>query len=209
MALWDRFDLERVSAVVVSHEHPDHCLDLLAAYHALAYGPTRYPAIPLYCPREVTERVRGFVQAGAGHAIDQVFDFRSVEDGDRVQAGEVTIDFRRTDHSVPTVGSRFEAGGKVLAYSADTGAGGDWGALADEADLFLCEASYQGEPSAEGYTKHLTAAEAGMIARERGSRRLMLTHIPAHLDVSTSVDEAETTFDRPVALALPGTVHEL
>ena len=208
-ALWDRFDLGSISAIIASHEHPDHCLDLLAAYHALAYGADSHPPIPVYCPSPVVDRVRGFVRAGEGHAIDTVFDFRPVEGGDEVTIGDVSVRFRRADHSVPTIASRLEAGNHVLAYSADTGTAGSWHDIADDADLFLCEASYQGEPGAHAYTQHLTANEAGRIARERRSRRLVLTHIPPHLDASISIDEAEATFDRPVALAVPGAIHEL
>jgi hypothetical protein len=37
----------------------------------------------------------------------------------------------------------------------------------------------------------------------------MLTHIPPHLEAATSLIEAETSFDRPVSLAVPGTVHDI
>lgn len=208
-ALWDRFDLGSISAVIASHEHPDHCLDLLAAYHALAYGADAHPPIPVYCPSPVVDRVRGFVQAGERHAIDTVFDFRPVGDGDEVAIGDVSVRFRRTHHSVPTIGARLEAENHVLAYSADTGASGRWQDIAEGADLFLCEASYQGESGAHPYTQHLTAGEAGRIAREQRARHLVLTHIPPHLDASVSIGEAEDTFDRPVALAVPGAIHEL
>jgi ribonuclease BN (tRNA processing enzyme) len=206
---WDRFDLEALDAVVVSHEHPDHCLDLLSAYHAIAHGPIVRPRLPVYCPPSVVERVAAFVRPGEGHPLDRTFDFRPVGDGDAVRVGGVDLVFRTTDHSVPTVGTRFEAGGRTLAYSADTGADGAWVEIADQADLFLCEASYQGDPTEHAYTKHLTAGQAGTIARAQHSKRLMLTHIPAHLDAATSLIEAETSFDRPVSLAVPGTVHDI
>ena len=207
--LWDRFDLSDIDAVVISHEHPDHCSDLLSAYHALAHGPVRRPLLPVYCPAPVVERISGFVRAGEGHPLGATFDFRVVDDGDAVRVGDMGIEFRVTDHSVPTVGSRFEAGGRVLAYSADTGAEGPWSEIAEGVDFFLCEATYQGDLSDHQYKQHLTAGQAGQIARGRGARRLMLTHIPAHLDPANSVMEAERTFDRPVALAVPGTSHDV
>jgi ribonuclease BN (tRNA processing enzyme) len=207
--LWDRFDLQTLDAVAISHEHPDHCSDLLSAYHALAHGPLKRSKLPVYCPASVIERISGFVRAGEGHPLAGTFDFRPVADGDRVEVGEIALGFRTTDHSVPTVGVRFECEGRVLAYSADTGAAGTWDDIAHEADLFLCEASYQGHPGDHDYTQHLTAGQAGQIARARGSKRLMLTHIPAHLDAAKSLVEAETAFDRPVSLAVPGTVHDV
>jgi arylsulfatase len=71
-------------------------------------------------------------------------------------------------------------------------------------DVLLSEAGYQGEPGVNEYPHHLTAGEAGTIAREAGAKRLVLTHIPPYLDVSQSVHEAELAFDRPVAAATPG-----
>ncbi len=76
--------------------------------------------------------------------------------------------------------------------------------LAKDTDLFLCEATYQGESGVSPYPYHLTASEAGAIARRAGARKLMLTHIPPHLDPARSVIEAEASFDRPVGLAVPG-----
>jgi ribonuclease BN (tRNA processing enzyme) len=81
--------------------------------------------------------------------------------------------------------------------------------LAKDVDLFLCEATYQGKSGIHPYPYHLTAGEAGSIARQAGARRLMLTHIPPSLDPARSVIEAEATFDRPVALAVPGAATTL
>lgn len=209
VALWDRFELGAVDAVVISHEHPDHCSDLLSAYHALAYGPIRRPPLPVYCPESVVNRIEGFVRAGNDHVLGATFDFRPVAGGDVVSVRDLQIAFAATDHSVPTVGARFEAGGRVFAYSADTGPAGDWPEVAKAADLFMCEATYQGDPGGHAYTQHLTAGQAGTLARKQAATRLMLTHIPAHLDAAVSVAEAEATFDRPVALAVPGTVHDI
>jgi len=209
VALWDTFSLDTVSAVIISHEHADHCSDLLSAYHALAHGPFRRPPLTVYCPSPVADRIAGFVRAGEGHALGSVFDFRPVGGGDVVDIGNFEVRFTEMDHSVPTVGSRIQGEHRTLVYSGDTGDGGDWRGLVSEADLFLCEATYQGDPSVYEYTQHLTAAQAGRIAREQGAHRLMLTHVPAHVDAAVSVGEAETVFDRPVALAVPGTVHDL
>jgi ribonuclease BN (tRNA processing enzyme) len=112
------------------------------------------------------------------------------------------------DHSVPTVGSRWEADNRTLFYTGDTGPKGDWRAAAQDVDLMLSEAAYQ-ERGDGDYPHHLTSAEAGQIAREVGARRLVLTHIPPYLDVSRSVEEAETTFDRPVSLAMPGVTFDV
>jgi ribonuclease BN (tRNA processing enzyme) len=40
-----------VDAVAVTHEHPDHCIDLHALFRMRFYGAAAEPRLPLYCPR--------------------------------------------------------------------------------------------------------------------------------------------------------------
>lgn len=194
-------DLVDIDAVFISHRHPDHCLDAIIASHVLVYGPRPRFGMPLYGPASALETVTGFVDGGR---IGEAFDLRPLEDGDQVEVGSLSLSVAISDHSVPTFASRWESEHRSLCYSADTGPAGKWMRLAEGADLFLCEATYQGEPGIAEYPHHLTASEAGSIARAAGARRLMLTHIPPHLDPARSVMEAEAVFDRPVGLAVPG-----
>lgn len=202
-------DPDLIDAVIISHQHPDHTTDLFTAYHAYRYRPEPRLGIPVYCPEEVRDRLRDFVEVSDHSEMTRTFDFRPVVGGDQIEVGDIQISFMWSDHSVPTLASRWEANGRVFAYSADTGPAGDWMKVADNADLFLCEASYQGAPGANSYPHHLTATEAGSLARSRQARHLMLTHIPPYLDSSLSVSEAEATFDRPVELAVPGLVRKV
>ncbi|MDP3984913.1 MAG: MBL fold metallo-hydrolase [Acidimicrobiia bacterium] len=197
-------DPDMVSAIVVSHQHPDHCLDLLTAFHAYRFRPEPRWGVPVYSPQPVIDRLCEFVEAGDDSDLRQTFAFHPVDDGDQVEIGEISVSFAVTDHSVPTVASRWEANDRLFAYSADTGPAGEWMRVAADADLFLCEASYQGASGASEYPHHLTAGEAGAIARRMKAKHLMLTHIPPYMDPTRSVAEAEATFDRPVELAVPG-----
>lgn len=206
-ALMDLFDPGFVSAVVLSHQHADHVVDLFAALHWWGHGPQPREGIPLFAPAATIDRIVGF--AGASETLGRVFTFHEVGDGDVRTIGRLTASFRSTDHSVPTLGSRWSNGPRTIAYSADTGPEGEWSELADGVDLFVCESSIQGERDRETYPHHLTAVEAGRIARSRRATRLMLTHIPPHLDPDRSIGESERTFDRPVALAVPGTTHKV
>ncbi|MYJ15436.1 MAG: MBL fold metallo-hydrolase [Acidimicrobiia bacterium] len=208
-ALTRTLDLELLDAVVVSHRHPDHCMDLVSAYHAFAYGPTSRRGIPLYAPDEVFESFLSFLGQDAGGRFARVFDLHTVRDGDEIAIGGLKVAFAEADHPVPTVASRWSDGHRVLAYSADTGPKRDWPRLVRDAHLFLCEASLGADPPPGAAPHHLDAAEAGRIAREQGARRLMLTHIPPHIDVRRAVLAAERTFDRPVALAVPGAAHRI
>jgi ribonuclease BN (tRNA processing enzyme) len=201
-SLMDLMDPGLVTAVVLSHHHGDHVSGLFAALHWWGHGPQPREGVPLLAPAETLDRITAFLPGS--NTLETVFRFDEIGDAD-----VRTATFRSTDHSVPTLGSRWSNGPRSLAYSADTGPGGEWTELAEGVDLFVCEASIQGERASDSYPHHLTAAEAGMIARSRHATRLMLTHIPPHLDPERSLREAERTFDRPVALAVPGTTHKV
>jgi ribonuclease BN (tRNA processing enzyme) len=196
-------DSYMIDAIVISHQHPDHCTDVFTAFHTWTYCPDPRTDVPIYAPQAVWDRVSGFLDGGQGSRLRETFDFTPVWTGDVVQIGDLSVSFVETDHSVPTVGSRWEAENRTLFYTGDTGPKGDWQDMAQGADLLLSEAAYQ-ERGEDDYPHHLTSAEAGRIAREVGAGRLVLTHIPPYLDVSRSVSEAESTFDRPVSLAVPG-----
>ncbi len=197
-----------IDAVVISHQHPDHCADLFAAFHAWTYCPDPRSGVPLYAPQAVWDSVAGFLDGGQGSMLEQTFDFHPVWTGDRVAIDDISVSFVEMDHSVPTVGSRWEADDRVLFYTGDTGPTGDWRAAAKNADLLLSEASYQ-ERGDGDYPHHLTSAESGQIAREVGAGKLVLTHIPPYLDPARSVHEAEVAFDRAVSLAIPGVVFDV
>jgi ribonuclease BN (tRNA processing enzyme) len=196
-------DSYMIDAIVISHQHPDHCSDVFTAFHTWTYCPDPRTNVPIYAPQAVWDRVSGFLDGGQGSRLRETFDFTPVWTGDVVEIGDLSVSFVEMDHSVPTVGSRWEAENRTLFFTGDTGPKGDWQDMVRGVDLLLSEAAYQ-ERGEDDYPHHLTSAEAGRIARDVGAGRLVLTHIPPYLDVSRSVSEAESTFDRPVSVAVPG-----
>ena len=198
-------DADLVDAVVISHQHPDHCSDLLTAFHAWTYRPEPRVGVPLYAPQEVWDRVKAFLDKAIDSHLEKTFDFRPVWTGDEANIGALSVSFVEADHSVPMVASRWEANNRTLFFTGDTGPAGEWMDLAQGVNVILSEAAYQGATEDKVYPHHLTAGEAGQIARDVGAKKLILTHIPPYLDVARSIHEAEQTFDRPVALAAPGT----
>ena len=205
-ALQAVIDFDLLDALVISHVHADHCVDVLGFYHAVKYGGRPRDAVPTYVPAGLSERLKGFL-GDPDHPLGDTLDFQVQDDGHQVMIGSIEFDFATTDHPVPTLGVRAQgSSGRVLAYSADTGPAGDWPRVAAGADLFLCEATYQGPAEEKPWPHHLAAGEAGQIARDAKAEALMLTHIWPTLDPERSVWEAEDTFGRPVGLAVPGMV---
>ena len=109
-------------------------------------------------------------------------------DGKRpIEIGNLRLEPEETQHYVRTWGFRITATGadedpnRILTYSADSGPCDALPRLADQADLFLCEAALRSlkeddpEPQSRG---HLLPSEAAATARDAGARKLLLTHIP-------------------------------
>ncbi|MCB9682057.1 MAG: ribonuclease Z [Alphaproteobacteria bacterium] len=87
--------------------------------------------------------------------------------------GAVTIDGRTVRiEDVATVRR-----GQKLAFVMDTRPCDAAVALAADADLLICESTFLDSEAAEAHAYgHMTAADAGRLARDAGCRRLLLTH---------------------------------
>lgn len=188
--LQHHLDIADLDAVVISHEHPDHWIDTTGLHVAAKYylGIER---LPVLAPRSV-----GPVMYYAGPP----FELRTVADGDRHDVGDLTLTFSRTDHPVETLAVRVDGAGSSIAYSADTGPAWSLAALGPGVDLALCEATFLAAD--EGRAAHLSARQAGAMAREAGAGRLVLTHIQPGNDHEAARAEAEATFGRPVEIAV-------
>lgn len=207
-ALQRHIGRDEVDAVLVSHLHADHCLDLCSYYVARKYVPGGSPPpIPVYGPEGTAEHLAGASGLTSAAGMHEIFDFRALVPG-RTEIGPFTVTAELVNHPVPTYGLRLTRAGATLAYSADTGASDALVRLGEGADVLLCEASFhEGRDTAAGL--HLTGREAGQHADRAGAGRLLLTHLPPWNHPERSLAEATDTFGGPVALARSGEAHEL
>ena len=195
-------DVEDLTAVVITHEHPDHCVDVYGLHVLTRYGLER-EGLPVFAPAGLSEHLGQLVDGDWGDA----FAWQPIDETERVSVGGIDLRFSRTDHPPPTYAVEASADGKRLIYTSDTGPGWDVSAFAPGADLVLSEATYEhGNKPAE---IHLSAHEAGVAAREAGARRLMLTHLWPRLDPHRVVTEGSEAYGDSVNLAAPGLVTQV
>ena len=188
--------VDDLTALVITHWHPDHCADIYGLHVLLMYGLERR-GFPVYAPEGLEGRL-GTLVDGDWHGV---FAWSAVGDGDSLTVADCGLRFARTAHPPPTMAVEIDGDGRRLIYTADTGP--DWSveAFSPGADLVLSEATFQ-EPE-RGTGIHLTARQAGEGARAAGARRLMLTHLWPGLDPTASVVEGSEAFGREVLLAAP------
>ncbi len=200
-------DYTGIDAVLVSHVHADHCVDLYALNIALRFHEQGVLRKPLYCPLEVWEKVP-LLLGDSAESFRQTFDFHPIAAGESIEVAGVRASFLRTDHPNYCLAMRLETDEGILTYSADTGPGADLAGFAGGSDLLLCEATYQ--EGLVGAPVHLTARQAAETALRAGVRDLVLTHVWPAFDPRRSVEEARVAAgDVRMEWAAPGSAFDV
>lgn len=192
---------EALDAIVVTHRHVDHCIDLVGMFYALRYHADGRRAVDLYAPPGVRDVVTSLLAEDSAQEFEEVFHAVDLHPGDAFQVGPMAFECFRSTHPVPTVSLRVTAGDRVLAYSSDSAGGPELLEAAARADTFLCEATWQGDGDGRPPAMHMTAREAGQHAAAADVGRLIITHVLGSLDPRTSLTEARTTFQGNISLA--------
>ena len=210
--LWARGLLPRLDAVVISHPHMDHVLDLLPLSGSVVrphLGDHRRP--PLHVPRGAGEVLRALDRAfggrsGAPTRFDAAFDVREYDARDRVEVGDLTLTFAPTEHAQPCFAARVTDGDGVLVYGADGGPSDAVAGLAEGADVLVLEATFLDDEATAAQYGHMTAGQAGALAARAGARRLLLTHLMPGADPDALARRAAEHFPGPVDVAREGLV---
>jgi ribonuclease BN (tRNA processing enzyme) len=197
-----------VDAVLLSHLHADHCVDLYSYAVARAYpagGPR--PVIPVYGPAGARERI-GLVGGPDGDpGLMKRFTFETLAPG-ALRIGPFDVTLAHVNHPVETFAFRFAEGGRSLAYTGDTGETEAVPALAAGADVFLSEAAFLDGPDLPP-NLHLTARQAAGYANRAGVGRLVLTHLQPWNTVDDTREEAAGAFAGQLDVAVTGQVIDL
>jgi ribonuclease BN (tRNA processing enzyme) len=196
---------DEVDAIVVSHEHPDHCLDLYPLYTARRFHLEPLPPLPLFAPPGVFERVAALEEGPEREEMQRSFDINEIQPGGGFEVGPYRVSTRLLPHWVPNAGLRISVGDRVLAYTGDTGPSSEIEVIGREADLVVSEASWQ-DSREDPPPFHLTARQAAEHAHRAGAARLLLTHFWPTLHRDTSREEAREVFSGEVLLAEEGAV---
>lgn len=184
--LQQHVDLASLDALLITHHHPDHWLELPVLRTALLYYRQR-PPLALYGPQESLHAASELIGA-----LSPPFEPHVLADRDEVRIGSLSVRVAQTDHPVETLAVRVDAEDVAFAYTSDTGPRFDIETLGDGLDVLLAEATLA-EP--EPHHVHLSGAEAGALAAAAGVRRLLLTHVPPGEDPLQRVAAAAATYD--------------
>jgi ribonuclease BN (tRNA processing enzyme) len=222
--LRQRIDYVDVDAVVISHLHADHFLDLVPYSYALTYAPrqqpvpvngwpgTDNPARPyLHAPPGARDTFRRVVGAwGNDDLIENAFRLAEYDASSELEIGPLQVRFQPVPHFTETFAMCLTSqnGSGRIVYGADCSPTEALTDFASDADLLLMEATLP-RPERTGKRGHLTPSEAGAQARAAGAKRLLLVHISDELDEDWARAEAADSFAGPVEVAREGAVYEV
>lgn len=192
-----------LDAVVISHLHPDHFIDLVVLRHYL-----RWEFRP---PR----RVRVVAPAGLATRLDALhdepgftaaaLDVEDVATGART-IGTLGLEARQVTHTRDSHAYRVTPGsgsGPGLVYSGDCGRAEDLDALIRAGDTLLSEVSFGPGPVPPG-AEHLDGPAVGALARRTGAGRVLLTHLQMGYEEAATLETVRAAFDGPVDFVAPG-----
>lgn len=202
-------DPTTLDAVVLSHLHADHFLDLCGLYVMQRYHPHGFQRpVPVWGPADTPLRVGLAYYGHAGTEVSE-FAFTPVVDGSRFQVGPFAFTALRVNHPVEAYGYRIECGGRVLAFTGDTDACDALSVLAADADLMLADTAFiDGRDNERNI--HMTGSRVAQAALDAGGvQRIMLTHMPAWNDPQVCRAQASAVWPGPVEIAVHGLVVDL
>ncbi len=205
--------VDDIGRVLLSHLHPDHCLDLVALLFALHSPlPERTDPLRLAGPPGLVnhlEQLRGIWgrwleprrrelevrELVAGEAVE-------LPSGGRIEA--FVVDHAQDRLADVCFGYRFvDAGGRTVVYSGDTGPCAGLTAAATGCDALVVECSTPDELATPG---HMTPGQVGELCAAANPGRAVLIHQyppAAALDLVALVGRYS---DVPVVQAVDGTV---
>ncbi|MDZ7265982.1 MAG: ribonuclease Z [candidate division KSB1 bacterium] len=190
-----------VDAILITHFHLDHIADLPPLLWALhGEGEQRqHRPLQVYGPPGLQNFWKGLAALYGRWIEDIAVPIRVREvSAQAFETGPWQVQALPMNHGVPANGYRLQSGGRVLAYTGDTGPCPEVAELAAAADLLIAECSF---PNGRGVANHLTAGEVGAIARSADCRQVLLSHLYPESLAAPVVAQCREFFSGEIKLA--------
>ena len=194
---------ENLGAVVISHLHPDHFVDLVPLRHYLRHGLARPGRVRVLAPEGLAGRLDG-LHAEDGFAA-AALDIEGLRPG-TLEVGGFAIQAALVTHTSESYAFRVTAVGSAgpgLVYSGDVGRSDDLRPLLRAGDVLLSEVSFGTGPVPAG-ALHLDAAAVAGIAAEQRVGRVLLTHLQMGFSPEATLAMVRAGYPGPVELVAPG-----
>ena len=202
-----------LTAVIISHVHADHWLDLIPLRYAFRYALTDRQPPALYLPprghQTMLDVVRPLGDGPRADFFSAVFPVQEYDPDKTLSIGNMRLDFTPGTHYIPSWAIAVRTD-KRFVYTADTAPSREVADLARGADLLVAEATYLSLAEEAGDRRgHMTAGEAGQLAAYAQAKRTLLTHIWPNRDRRLTLEQAKQAYRGEMAMAETGASYEL
>lgn len=188
----------KLDAVILSHYHADHIADIGVLQHALlvdSYITGHTKKLPIYGHKEDELQ---FSLLDSDYTEGIAYDPQA-----ELTIGTLSIQFLKTNHSVPCYGMRITDGQSTIIYTADTAYQSSWLDFSENANLLLADCNFYADQDGQA-AGHMTSKDAAFIAQQANVDTLVLSHLPQYGDHQQLVQEARNVFSGTVKLAYEG-----
>lgn len=161
-----------ISSVLLSHLHLDHCGDFLALAKAnWLCGAER---MHLYGPGGTAAWLENLM-AAFPYLQDKIdITVGELSPGDILNVQGLRVECIRTAHSLPSLGFRVSASGKIMLYTGDTEPSARVAEASRGVDLLIHECSF---PDTFDVTNHTTPGKLAELLGSISVGRIVLTHL--------------------------------
>ncbi|HYH93847.1 MAG TPA: MBL fold metallo-hydrolase [Candidatus Saccharimonadales bacterium] len=197
-----------LDAVIVSHLHPDHFIDLVVLRHYLRWQFKPVRRVRVVAPAGLDTRLDD-LHAEPGFSAASL-DVEVLRPG-VLHIGDLEVQAARVTHTADSYGVRLApkgGDGAGLVYSGDCGRAGDLAALLRPGDTLLTEVSFGPGPVVPG-AAHLDGPSVGGLAARTSPGRVLLTHLQMGFDEGATIASVTARFDGPVTMVHPGDRYDL
>ena len=199
-----RIEPVELQAVLVSHLHPDHFIDLVPLRHYLRYQRDPAERVRVIAPRALPTRLDGL--HGTKEFCRASLDIEALSPG-VLQVGGFTVEVASVVHDGDSYAFRVTAtdqpGAAGLVYTGDCGRVDELRPLIRPGDTLLSEVSF-GPGPADPKAAHLDGPMVGRLAAVTGAARVLLTHMLMGCDPAATIASVKAQFDGEVELVEPG-----
>lgn len=190
-------DHTTIDAVVLTHLHGDHCGGIPFFLMDSMLAAKRERPLTIIGPRETEARLAGVAEAlfPGMHVMVPKFELAYVEPDimTPTQIGPLNVTAFPAAHTGATnpTSVRVEVAGKIVSYTGDSSWTKHMPALAEDADLFVCECYSHSKP----VRSHLNYPEIQEHRSELRAKRMVLTHFGREMLAMRHEIPEETAFD--------------
>jgi ribonuclease BN (tRNA processing enzyme) len=203
---------EAVDAVLISHLHADHVMDLVPFASGIRYrswdgDPPRPRLIAPPGAPDVFTRLCEGGSMSPDH-LELAFELTVYDPAQPLTLGGLSVRFQPVPHYIPANAVEIACEGARFTFGSDCGPSAELSAFASGTDLLMMAATLL-EPEPPDDRGHLTPFEAGEHAAAAGAQRLVLTHFADEVGADWVCSEAARAFDGPIDAAHEGATYTI